>query len=34
MNREEALHIFRHSEEIVSEGDVNASIGRMAEAIR
>ncbi|MEM5313946.1 hypoxanthine-guanine phosphoribosyltransferase [Paraburkholderia sp. JHI869] len=34
MNREEALHIFRHSEEIVSEGDVNASIGQMADAIR
>ncbi|CAM2175128.1 hypoxanthine phosphoribosyltransferase [Paraburkholderia sacchari] len=34
MNREEALHIFSHSEEIVTEGEVNASIGRMADAIR
>ena len=34
MNREEALHIFSHSEEIVSAADVNASIARMASAIR
>ncbi|WP_206951101.1 hypoxanthine-guanine phosphoribosyltransferase [Trinickia acidisoli] len=34
MNREEALHIFRHSEEIVSAAEVNASIERMAKAIR
>ncbi|AJX98944.1 phosphoribosyl transferase domain protein [Burkholderia thailandensis 2002721643] len=34
MNREEALHIFQHSEEIVSAGEVNGSIGRMAEEIR
>ena len=34
MNREEALHVFRHSEEIVSDGEVNASIGRMAAEIR
>ena len=34
MNREEALHVFRHSEEIVSVSEVNASIGRMADAIR
>ncbi|TAL99839.1 MAG: hypoxanthine-guanine phosphoribosyltransferase [Paraburkholderia sp.] len=34
MNREEALHIFRHSEEIVSRQAVDESIGRMAEAIR
>jgi hypoxanthine phosphoribosyltransferase len=34
MNREEALHIFQHSEEIVSAPDVNASIARMAVAIR
>jgi hypoxanthine phosphoribosyltransferase len=33
MNREEALHIFRHSEEIVSAQDVNASISGMAAAI-
>jgi hypoxanthine phosphoribosyltransferase len=33
MNREEALHIFRHSEEIVSAHDVNASISGMAAAI-
>ncbi|HLX00918.1 MAG TPA: hypoxanthine-guanine phosphoribosyltransferase [Trinickia sp.] len=34
MNREEALHIFRHSEEIVSAAEVDASIGKMAQAIR
>ena len=34
MNREEALQIFRHSEEIVSEAQVNAAIGEMAGAIR
>ena len=34
MNREEAQHIFSHSEEIVSGSEVNASIGRMATAIR
>ena len=34
MNREEALHIFSHSEEIVSASEVNASIERMAAAIR
>jgi hypoxanthine phosphoribosyltransferase len=34
MNREEALHVFSHSEEIVSADAVNASIGRMAQAIR
>ncbi|AOJ67653.1 MULTISPECIES: hypoxanthine-guanine phosphoribosyltransferase [Burkholderia] len=34
MNREEALHIFQHSEEIVSADEVNASIGRMAAEIR
>ncbi len=34
MNREEALHVFRHSEEIVSARDVNASISSMAAAIR
>ena len=34
MNREEALHIFSHSEEIVSASDVNASISHMADAIR
>ncbi|ABB07275.1 hypoxanthine-guanine phosphoribosyltransferase [Burkholderia lata] len=34
MNREEALHIFNHSEEIVSADAVNASISRMADAIR
>ena len=34
MNREEALHIFQHSEEIVSASEVNASIERMAKAIR
>ncbi|MDG0025314.1 hypoxanthine-guanine phosphoribosyltransferase [Trinickia sp. Y13] len=34
MNREEALHIFQHSEEIVSASEVNASIARMATAIR
>ena len=34
MNREEALHIFSHSEEIVSARDVNASISGMASAIR
>ena len=34
MNREEALHIFEHSEEIVSADAVNASIVRMADAIR
>ena len=34
MNREEALHIFSHSEEIVSANDVNASISGMAAAIR
>jgi hypoxanthine phosphoribosyltransferase len=33
MNREEALHIFRHSEEIVSAAEVTASIDRMAVAI-
>ena len=33
MNREEALHIFRHSEEIVSAAEVAASIDRMAVAI-
>jgi hypoxanthine phosphoribosyltransferase len=33
MNREEALHIFRHSEEIVPESEVNAAIGRMAQAL-
>ena len=34
MNREEALHIFNHSEEIVSADAVNASISKMADAIR
>jgi hypoxanthine phosphoribosyltransferase len=34
MNREEALHIFDHSEEIVSADAVNASISSMADAIR
>ncbi|MFM0024367.1 hypoxanthine-guanine phosphoribosyltransferase [Paraburkholderia azotifigens] len=34
MNREEALHIFSHSEEIVSASDVNASISHMADTIR
>ncbi|PMS34616.1 hypoxanthine-guanine phosphoribosyltransferase [Trinickia symbiotica] len=34
MNREEALQIFRQSEEIVSAADVEASISRMAQAIR
>ncbi|CAN7209899.1 hypoxanthine-guanine phosphoribosyltransferase [Trinickia sp. LjRoot230] len=34
MNREEALHIFRHSEQIVSADEVNASIEQMAQAIR
>ncbi|MCG1038297.1 MULTISPECIES: hypoxanthine-guanine phosphoribosyltransferase [Burkholderiaceae] len=34
MNREEALDIFRHSEEIVPSADVAASIQRMAVAIR
>jgi hypoxanthine phosphoribosyltransferase len=33
MNREEALTIFNHSEEIVSASEVSASIGRMANAI-
>src|SRR5258708_12168252 len=33
MNREEALHIFSHSEEIVSAQDVTASIESMAKAI-
>jgi hypoxanthine phosphoribosyltransferase len=33
MNREEALHIFSHSEEIVSASDVSASIERMARDI-
>jgi hypoxanthine phosphoribosyltransferase len=33
MNREEALHIFRHSEEIVSAAEVDLSIARMAQAI-
>ena len=34
MNREEALHIFSHSEEIVSADEVTASITRMAEEMR
>ena len=34
MNREEALHIFSHSEEIVTADEVNASIGKMAAAIK
>ncbi|GAB2907290.1 hypoxanthine-guanine phosphoribosyltransferase [Paraburkholderia jirisanensis] len=34
MNREEALHIFSHSEEIVSAAQVDASIARMAGEIR
>ncbi|AOK28690.1 hypoxanthine phosphoribosyltransferase [Burkholderia singularis] len=34
MNREEALHIFKHSEEIVSADAVRASIGKMADDIR
>lgn len=34
MNREEALEIFKHSEEIVSAATVNASIDRMADEIR
>ncbi|CAB3763575.1 hypoxanthine-guanine phosphoribosyltransferase [Paraburkholderia humisilvae] len=34
MNREEALQIFSQSEEIVSAADVDASIARMAGAIR
>jgi hypoxanthine phosphoribosyltransferase len=34
MNREEALHIFSHSEEIVSADEVNASIKRMAADIK
>lgn len=34
MNREEALQIFRHSEEIVSAQEVDTSITRMAQAIR
>jgi hypoxanthine phosphoribosyltransferase len=34
MNREEALHVFQHSEQIVSASEVTASIGRMAAAIR
>lgn len=34
MNREEALHIFSHSEEIVSAGEVTASIARMAHEMR
>jgi hypoxanthine phosphoribosyltransferase len=34
MNREEALHILRHSEEIVPTAEVDASIARMAQAIR
>jgi hypoxanthine phosphoribosyltransferase len=34
MNREEAFHIFRHSEEIVSAAEVDASINKMADAIR
>jgi hypoxanthine phosphoribosyltransferase len=33
MNREEALHIFRHSEEIVSATEVAASIKAMTQAI-
>ncbi len=33
MNREEALHIFNHSEEIVSAQDLTASIESMAKAI-
>ncbi|SOE71243.1 hypoxanthine phosphoribosyltransferase [Burkholderia sp. D7] len=33
MNREEALHIFSHSEEIISAQDVTASIESMAKAI-
>jgi hypoxanthine phosphoribosyltransferase len=33
MNREEAHHIFSHSEEIVSAQDVTASIVKMAKAI-
>jgi hypoxanthine phosphoribosyltransferase len=33
MNREEAIHIFRHSEEIVSAAEVDASITRMAQEI-
>ncbi|HVE06468.1 MAG TPA: hypoxanthine-guanine phosphoribosyltransferase [Paraburkholderia sp.] len=34
MNREEALHIFSHSEEIVSAAEVDTSITRMAGEIR
>src|SRR5215813_5622862 len=34
MNREEALHIFSHSEQIVTADEVNASIGKMAAAIK
>lgn len=34
MNREEALHIFQHSEEIVSASAVDASIARMAGEIK
>jgi hypoxanthine phosphoribosyltransferase len=34
MNCEEARHILRHSEEIVSAAEVDASISRMAQAIR
>jgi len=34
MNREEAQHVFSHSEEIVSADEVDASIGRMAAEIR
>lgn len=34
MNREEALEVFHHSEEIVSPQEVNASVDRMADAIK
>ncbi|NRO97170.1 hypoxanthine-guanine phosphoribosyltransferase [Paraburkholderia sp. NMBU_R16] len=34
MNREEAFHIFSHSEEIVPADEVSASIARMAEEMR
>ena len=34
MNREEAFHIFSHSEEIVPADEVSASIARMAQEMR
>ncbi|GAB3627228.1 hypoxanthine phosphoribosyltransferase [Pandoraea terrae] len=34
MNREEALEVFRNSEEIVTPQEVNASVDRMAGAIK